>query len=57
MLSPLTFHSYLKPVTSYQVPKMYKEVQNIGLSSIDPNVTGLIFHRIPLKIAAYKCAF
>ncbi len=28
---PLTFHSYLKPATSPQVPKMYNEIQNLGL--------------------------
>ncbi len=49
MHSPLTFHSYLKPATSPQVPKMYNEVQNLGLFSIDLDVTQLIFHRMPLK--------
>ncbi len=33
MLSPFTFHSYLKPATSPQVPKMYKEIQNLSLFS------------------------
>ncbi len=49
MHSPLTFHSYLKAATSPQVSKMYSEVQNFVLFSIDPDVTQLIFHHIPLK--------
>ncbi len=43
MPSPLTFiHSYLKPI-SLQVLKMYNEVQNLGLFSIDLDVSQLIF--------------
>ncbi len=49
MHSPLTFRSYLKPATSLQVLKMYNEVQNVGLFSIDQYVTQLIFHHVPLK--------
>ncbi len=49
MTSPLTFHSYLKPATSTQVPKLYNEVQNLGLFSIDLDITLLIFHHILLK--------
>ncbi len=49
MHSPLTFHSYLEPVTSPRVPKMYNEVQNLGLFSINLDITQLIFHRIPLQ--------
>ncbi len=49
MHSPLTFHSYLKPATSPQVPKLYNEVQNLGLFSIDLVVTQLIFLHMPLK--------
>ncbi len=53
---PLTLNSYLKPATSHQVPEMKKEVQNLGLFSIDLDVTRLIFHRIPLE-EPHKCAF
>ncbi len=38
MRSPLTFHSYLKPATSSQVPKLYNKVQNLGLFHIDLDV-------------------
>ncbi len=49
MHSPFTFLSYLKPATLPQVPKMYNEVQNLELFSIDLDVKQLIFHYIPLK--------
>ncbi len=49
MHTPLTFHSYLKPATLPPVPKMYNEVQNLGLFSFDLDVTQLIFHHIHLK--------
>ncbi len=39
MHPPFTFHSYLKPVTLPQIPKMYSEVQNLGLFSIEVDVT------------------
>ncbi len=47
--SPLTFHSYLKPAASPQVPKMYKELENLLNFSIDLDVTLLIFRHIPLE--------
>ncbi len=46
MHSLLTFHSYLKPTTLLQVPKMYNEVQNLGIFSIGLDVIQLIFHQI-----------
>ncbi len=49
MPSPLSLRSYLKPATSTQVPKMYNEVQNLGLFSIDFDIIRLIFHHIPLR--------
>ncbi len=49
MHSPLTFHSYFKPATILQVPKMYNEVQNLGIFTIDLDVTQLIFDHISLK--------
>ncbi len=55
--TPLTFHSYLKPATSPQVPKMYKEVQNLGLFSTDLDVTQLIFHHTPLKRTVCNLAY
>ncbi len=45
----LTFQSYLKPATSPQVLKLYNEVQNLDVFSIDLDVTQLTFHHIPLK--------
>ncbi len=51
MKSPLTFHSYMKPATSPQVPKMRNDIQNFCYFFISLNVTRFIFHRIPLKRA------
>ncbi len=51
MHSSLTFHSYWKPVTSLQVPKMYNQAHNPALFSIDLDVTQLIFHHFPLNRA------
>ncbi len=49
MHSSSTFRSYIKPATSHKVPRMYNEVQNLGLFSIDLDVTQLIFYCMPRK--------
>ncbi len=51
MHSPLTCYSYMEPVISPQVPKMYSEVQNRHLFFISLDITWFIF-RVPLKKAA-----
>ncbi len=51
MRFPLTLHSYFKLATSPQVSKMYIEVQNLGLFSVDLDVSPLIFYHILLKRA------
>ncbi len=49
MHSSLIFHSYMKPATSPQVPKMCNEVQVLRYFSISLNVTWFNFHRVLTK--------
>ncbi len=46
---PLTFHSCLKPATSPQVTKMYNDVQNFSLFSIDLECHTVNFSSHPPK--------
>ncbi len=52
MHSPLTLHSYMRPTTPPQVPKIYNEAQKLRYFSIGLDVTRFIFHRVPQKRAA-----